>query len=66
MGASEIVGQEGLHARVDGAIARASRALLDLQCPAGYWQGLVEAAGNLEADAEQCEDNRNTAERADA
>ena len=50
MGASEIVGQEGLHARVDGAIARASRALLDLQCPAGYWQGLVEAAGNLEAE----------------
>src|SRR5215475_3381107 len=50
MGAIEIVGHEGLHARVDGAIARASRALLDLQCPAGYWQGLVEAAGNLEAE----------------
>jgi squalene-hopene/tetraprenyl-beta-curcumene cyclase len=50
MGAGEIVSHEGLHARVDGAIALASRALLDLQCPAGYWQGLVEAAGNLEAE----------------
>ena len=32
--------------RVDDAIERASAALLALQCPGGYWQGLVEAAAN--------------------
>src|SRR5262249_41473958 len=49
MGVSEIVGQQGLDARVDEAIARASGALLTLQYPAGYWQGLVESAPHLEA-----------------
>src|SRR5262249_43437321 len=50
MGASEVVEQQGLAAGVDETIARASRALLSVQCPGGYWQGLVEAAANLEAE----------------
>ncbi len=50
MGASEVVEQQGLAARVDESIARASRALLSVQCPAGYWQGVVEGAAHLEAE----------------
>jgi squalene-hopene/tetraprenyl-beta-curcumene cyclase len=40
----------GLGARVDDAIERATRALLERQCSGGYWQGIVEAAANLEAE----------------
>src|SRR5262249_57398587 len=32
------------------AIARATGALLALQCPGGFWQGVVEGAANLEAE----------------
>jgi squalene-hopene/tetraprenyl-beta-curcumene cyclase len=51
MSASDVAEREaGLGARVDDAIDRATRALLDRQCSGGYWQGVVEAAANLEAE----------------
>jgi squalene-hopene/tetraprenyl-beta-curcumene cyclase len=50
MTGSEPLAQAGLVARVDAAVSRAAEALLARQCPGGYWQGLVEAAANLEAE----------------
>ncbi len=41
---------DGLAERVANAVARATRALLDQQQPSGSWQGVVEAAANLEAE----------------
>jgi squalene-hopene/tetraprenyl-beta-curcumene cyclase len=50
MSASELL-QDRAHAgRVDEAIARATSALLALQCPGGFWQGVVHGAANLEAE----------------
>src|SRR5215470_11587139 len=50
MSASELL-QDRAHAgRVDEAIARATGALLALQCPGGFWQGVVQGAANLEAE----------------
>lgn len=40
----------GLRDRVDAAIARARERLLALQQSRGHWQGVVEAAPNLEAE----------------
>jgi squalene-hopene/tetraprenyl-beta-curcumene cyclase len=42
--------QAGLRSRVDGAIARAQERLRALQQSRGQWQGVVEAAPNLEAE----------------
>src|SRR5262245_15880844 len=42
--------ESGLGTRVDDAIERATRALLERQCSGGHWQGIVEAAANLEAE----------------
>jgi squalene-hopene/tetraprenyl-beta-curcumene cyclase len=50
MTSTEPLGQAGVLARIDAAVARAADGLLALQCPGGYWQGLVEAAANLEAE----------------
>src|SRR5262249_21142097 len=50
MTSTEPLGQVGLMARVDAAASRAVDSLLALQCPGGHWQGLVEAAANLEAE----------------
>src|SRR5262245_24766482 len=36
--------------RLDSAVTRATERLLALQCSGGQWQGLVEAAANLEAE----------------
>jgi hypothetical protein len=37
---------------VDAAVTRAADGLLALQCPGGHWQGLVEAAANLEIEGD--------------
>ena len=50
MTSTERWGQAGMVARIDAAVTRAADALLAVQCPGGYWQGLVEAAANLEAE----------------
>lgn len=50
LSASDLVESRARAGRVDEAIARASRALLAQQCPAGYWQGRVEGAAHLEAE----------------
>ena len=50
MGASEVVEQQGLAARVDETITRASRALLSVQCPAGTGRVSSRSAAHLEAE----------------
>src|SRR4029453_14160037 len=50
MTSTEALGQAGLVARGAAAPSRAADSLLALQCPGGHWQGLVEAAANLEAE----------------
>jgi squalene-hopene/tetraprenyl-beta-curcumene cyclase len=50
MTGSEPIGWSDLGERLDGAIARATDALLARQYAAGHWQGVVEAAANLEAE----------------
>jgi squalene-hopene/tetraprenyl-beta-curcumene cyclase len=50
MRSTEPLGQAGLVARVDAAMTRTADSLLALQCPGGHWQGLIEAAANLEAE----------------
>jgi squalene-hopene/tetraprenyl-beta-curcumene cyclase len=50
MSGGEPIGRTGLTGRLDVAIARATDALLARQYPGGHWQGIVEAAANLEAE----------------
>ncbi len=50
MTSTDALGRTELVTRVDAAVTRATEALLGLQCSAGHWQGLVEAAANLEAE----------------
>jgi squalene-hopene/tetraprenyl-beta-curcumene cyclase len=50
MNAGEPIQRSGLGERLDAAIARATAALLARQYPGGHWQGVVEAAANLEAE----------------
>ncbi len=50
MRAGEPIHRSGPDERLDVAIARATGALLSRQHPAGHWQGVVEAAANLEAE----------------
>ncbi len=50
MSASRSVAGQDLVGRVDAAVARACEALLALQCPGGYWQGIIEGAASLEAE----------------
>ena len=50
MSGGEPSGRSGVAERLDDAIARATDALLARQYAAGHWQGVIEAAANLEAE----------------